>query len=83
MTQCSKESGLEGPFESKGIIPEFDHCVYEVAIEMLIYSTKPGRHSKEHIQFETILQLRTCYGNFDRISELIIRRGLTMSNITG
>ena len=50
---------------------------------MVICSTNRGRHSKKHVQFETIHQLRTSHGNFDHISALNIHICLTMSNAAG
>ena len=55
--QCSKEVELDRPFKSDSPMPEYDYCGYEVAIEMIMYSTKPERYSQDYIQFKTICQL--------------------------
>jgi hypothetical protein len=64
----SRLVGLDGPYIHEGPLPDFDHCGYEVAIQMLNYSKRPGKHSKTHLQFETIRKLRTSYSNQVRAS---------------
>jgi hypothetical protein len=44
---------LEGPYEAEGPLPDFDHCGYEVAVEMLLHSCRPGRYSESYTQFDT------------------------------
>lgn len=39
----SSQLGLEGPFEQTSTLPQFDHCGYEAAIGMLLYSTRSGK----------------------------------------
>lgn len=48
--------------------PEWDHCGYEVAIQMVLASLKPGRYSKEYTQWDTIRKLRTAASNQYRAS---------------
>jgi len=64
----SDSVGLKGPFISFGPMPTHDHCGYEIAIDMVLASRSVGRHSKTHLQFETIRKLRTAYANFERAS---------------
>ena len=66
----SASVGLKGPFKSFGPMPSFDHCGYEIAVDMVLASKGSGRHCKDHVQFKTIRKLRTSYGNFERISSL-------------
>ena len=40
--KLSKKVGLKGPFKSYSPMPGIDHCGYELAIEMLLTSIKPG-----------------------------------------
>jgi len=75
--------GLKGPFRSNGPMPLFDHCGHEVAATMVLYSTQSGKHSKDYLQFDTIRHLRSCFGNFERISSNNVRSGLTISNQKG
>ena len=64
----SAEVGLRGVFKHTGAFPNYNHCGYEVAINMLLYSCRPGKNDQSHTQFETIWKLRTVYGNFVRAS---------------
>jgi hypothetical protein len=66
--KISKTVGLLGPYESKGQLPEFNHCGYEVGIEMVIQSCQPGRYSAEYIQFDTFRKLRSAFPNHCRAS---------------
>ena len=72
----STSAGLVGPFKSFGPMPAFDHCGYEIAVDMVLSSRSAGRHSKEYLQFETIRKLRTAYGNFERVSSSKIASSL-------
>ena len=60
--------GLEGPYESDGPLPDFDHCGYEVAVEMLLHSRRPRRYSDAYMQFDTIRKLRSAFSNHCRAS---------------
>ena len=75
--KLANELGLKGPFFSLGPMPSHDHFGYKVAVKILLYSTKPGRHSKEHMQFNTIRHSRTCVLNFERISLVNCSNNLT------
>jgi hypothetical protein len=58
-----------GPCVHDGPYPDYDHCGYEVAINMLLLSSRrPGRNSKSHLQFDTIRKLQPAYGNQVRSS---------------
>ena len=60
--------GLHGPCLHQGPFPNYDHCGYELAVQMLLYSLNPGRNAKDHLQFDTIRQLSSAYGNQVRAS---------------
>jgi hypothetical protein len=63
----SEMVGLQGPYVHRGPLPGYDHCGYEVAIQMLLYSrSNTGKYSSDYVQFETIRKLRSGYGNFVR-----------------
>ena len=64
--QSSKTLGLDGPFEHPGPCPPYDHCGYELAINMLMHSRRPGKYSKTHTQFETVRMLRSAYSSHVR-----------------
>jgi hypothetical protein len=59
----SRVVGLHGPYLHDGPMPSYDHCGYEVAIQMLLHSRHPGRYSRDHVQLDTIRKLRTCHRN--------------------
>jgi hypothetical protein len=54
----SQAVGLQGPYEADGPLPECDHCGYEVAVEMLLHSRRPGSYSDAYTQFDTIRTLK-------------------------
>ena len=45
--------GLEGPFKYTQQLLWSDHCGYEVAIEILLYSRREGKNT-DHLQYDTI-----------------------------
>jgi hypothetical protein len=50
---------------------------------MLLYSKRPGKHSKTHLQFETIRKLRTSYSNHVRASPQSNSETLALGDIKG
>ena len=68
MLEFSDIVGLEGPFRHTKLMPWRDHSGYEVAIAMLLFSRRKGKHSVNHMQFDTVRSFRTVYGNFIRAS---------------
>ena len=81
--EMSELVGLEGPFDQLGTLPLHDHCGYEVAVGMAIYSRRPGRYSKDHLQFDTVRQFRSTYSNFIRASALANKRTLALGDFDG
>jgi hypothetical protein len=55
--------GLKGPYVHDGPYPDYDHCGYEVAIDMLLMSRRPGKNARSHLQFDTIRKLQSAFGN--------------------
>jgi hypothetical protein len=66
--ELSESVGLTGPYEHTASLPNFDHCGYEIAIQMLLDSRRPGKHSKEYMQWDTIRKIRTTFSNHARAS---------------
>ena len=64
----SERLGLSGPYSQIQSLPNYDHCGYEVACQILLHSLNPGRNNHNHVQWDTIRQLRTCFSNFVRSS---------------
>jgi hypothetical protein len=75
--------GLKGPFVHEGPLPDYDHCGYEVAIEMLLYSKQEGKHSKSHLQFDTIRKLWSSYLNQVRASPQANREATSLGDAKG
>jgi hypothetical protein len=59
---------LTGPYLEPGPLPDYDHCGYEVAMQMVNDSRKSGRTSDDHKQFDSIRKLRTAFSNQVRAS---------------
>lgn len=68
LNNLADEVGLESPFVSYGPMPDEDHCGYQLAISMVLMSTRAGRYDKSYTQFETIRHLRSCLNSYDKIS---------------
>jgi hypothetical protein len=66
--ELSASLGLDPPYLEPGPLPNFDHCGYGVAMQMLLASQEPGRHSSVYKQFDTIRRFKTGYGNQIRAS---------------
>jgi hypothetical protein len=75
--------GLQGPCVHDGPYPDYDHCGYEVAIDMLLMSRRPGRNSKSHLQFDTIRKLQSAYGNQVRSSPQSTRTVMALGDQKG
>ena len=63
MLNFSALIGTRGPFDYEGPFPDFDYCGYEVAAEMLLYSTQPGKYGRDYLQYDTIRKFQSTFGN--------------------
>jgi hypothetical protein len=81
--RMSATLGLLGPYESDGLLPEGDHCGYEVAFEMLLHSRRPGSYSGSYAQFETIRKLRSAFSNHCRASSKANRTSMALGDQKG
>ena len=79
----SEELGLEGTFEHQGPYPFADHCGYELACNMLLYSRRKGRYDKSYTQFSTIRSLRSAFTNHCNISPGMNMQHLSMKDHRG
>ena len=79
----SEKVGLQGPFQQILGLPMHDHFGYEVAISILLYSERPGKYSKDHLQYDTIRKLRSSYSDFVRSSSAVNQVTLSMSDFSG
>jgi hypothetical protein len=64
----SRLTGLDEPYWYDGPLPAYNHCGYEVTIQMVLKSRSPAKHASTYTQFDTIRKIRTGYGNFLRSS---------------
>jgi hypothetical protein len=74
---------LSGPYEHVGTMPSKDHCGYEVAIQMLLASQRPGRYSKAYTQWDTIRKIRTVYSNQVKTSPQANQQVMALGNDKG
>jgi hypothetical protein len=81
--KMSWAAGLQGPYFHYGPMPSYDHCGYEVAIQMLLHSRHPGRYSRDRVQLDTIRKLRTCHGNQVRASPQANKQTLSLGDQKG
>jgi hypothetical protein len=79
----SRLLGMDGPFIQDGPLPGHDHCGYEVAADMLLYSRSRGRNNNDYVQFDTIRKLRSGYGNFLRGAPQANRVPMSLGDQTG
>jgi hypothetical protein len=78
-----KTVGLLGPSKALGLLPEIDHCGYEVAIEMVLQSRRPGRYSPNYMHFDTIRKLGSVFSNHCHASSQSNRISLALGNQEG
>jgi hypothetical protein len=57
---------VEGPYGNPGPLPNFDHCGYLVAMQMVASSLGKGRYEESHKQWDTIRRVRSLYSNHYR-----------------
>ena len=68
MLRFSDTVGLKGPFIRECHFPDFDHCDYEVAISMPLYSTITGKLHSDHLQYDTMGKCQSTFRNQVRAS---------------
>jgi hypothetical protein len=81
--KLSKLVGLQGPRVHDGPFSDYDHCGYELAIDMLLMSQRAGRNAKDHLQFDTIKKLHSAYGNQVRASPQATRTVMVLGDQKG
>ena len=83
MISMSASLGFDPLFESPGPLPGYDHSGYKVALLMVVKSTKSGRHSDSHVQWDTIRKYRSTISNQSRASRAANFSSLTMTDYKG
>jgi hypothetical protein len=79
----SKLLGLTGPYLSTGPLPYYDHCGYEVALQLLTDSRERGSYQLTHKQFDTIRNLRSTYSNQVRSSAQVASHPMALEENQG
>lgn len=67
--RLSESLGLDGGYPAPGPFPCFDNCGYEVAIQMVLASKKPGRNAESYTQFDTVRTYRSCFFNLWQVNQ--------------
>lgn len=67
--RLSESMGLDGGYPAPGPFPLFDNCGYEVAIQMVLASKRPGRNAGSYTQFDTIRTYRSSFFNAWQVSQ--------------
>jgi hypothetical protein len=81
--KLSELVGLQGPCVHDGPFPDYDHCGYELAIDMLLMSRQAGKNARDHLQFDTIRKLHSAYGNQVRASPQATRTVMALGDQKG
>ena len=72
-----------GPYAEPGPLPPKDHCGYEVAMQIVLSSLDPGRHSPDYKQWDTIRRIRTVFSNQSRASRVANAYVSSLSDMDG
>jgi len=83
MINISATVGLDGPFPIHPPFPLHDHCGYQVAINMLLFSRRPGVHDPSYTQYDTIRGYRASYSNFTRAASINNRETRSLGDFNG
>lgn len=81
--ELSQLCELEGPYVHHGPLPDHDHCGYELAVQMVLLSRRPGRNSATHLQLDTIRKLRSAFGNQARSAPQATSESLSLGDQKG
>jgi hypothetical protein len=74
---------LSGGYNHKGPMPVYDHCSYKIAIQMLLYSQRPGLKGRSYLQLDMVRKLKTSYSNQVRCSPQATRETLSLGDQRG
>jgi hypothetical protein len=64
----SKLVGLQGPYIRVGTMPPNGTFGYEVAIQIMLASRHPGKHSSTYRQWDSVRKIRAVYSNHAKAS---------------
>jgi hypothetical protein len=74
---------LSGGYNHEGPMPDYNHCGYKIAMQMLLYSRRPGQKRRSYLQLDTVRKLRTSYSNQVRCSPQAARETLSLGDQRG
>lgn len=84
MIQLSTQLGINSPFQQKNQVTQQDDRGYAVACNMLLISiTGKGKHDPNHLQFGSVREFRSCYGNYIRAPSSPMETNLSLVNQDG
>jgi hypothetical protein len=75
--------GLKGPYEHLGSNPPNNTFGYEVAIQTVLASRRPGKYASDYTQYETICKFRTVYSNYLKASPQANQNPLVLGDDKG
>ena len=79
----SRSMGLEGPYVFYPQPTSFDVTGYEVALQMVMHSCKPGKYSANYTQWDTIRKFRSSYATFARTTPQGCKEVLALADDKG
>jgi hypothetical protein len=79
----SKLLGLTGPYLATGPLPYYDHCGYEVALQLLNDSRERGSYQLTNKKFDTTRNLRSAYSNQVRSSAQVASHPMDLEENQG
>ena len=66
-----------------GPLPPYDHCGYEVAMQIVLSSRGAGCYSPSHKQWDTVRKLWTCFSNHVRAAAVANYHPMTLADHNG
>jgi hypothetical protein len=79
----SKLLGLTGPYLATGPLPYYDHCGYEVDLQLLTDYRERGKYQLTHKQFDSISNLRSAYSKQTRSSAQVASHPMALEENQG
>jgi hypothetical protein len=79
----SKLLVLTGPYLATGHLPYYDHCGYDVALQLLTDSRERESYQLTHNQFDTKRNLRSSYSNQVRLSAQVSSHPMALEENQG
>ncbi len=82
--KLSDQLGLNGPCLEPGPLPLYDHCGYEVAIQIVLASSwEAGQYLSTHQQWDIVRKLQSAFSNQVQTSARSNTQGLALGKQDG